>query len=310
MINLYKKNWDFITNAHKNGNLAHAFLFCGPSDLGKFDFAIEVAKEIGGFNKDANNLAKGEDPDLFVVEPQVEEKKGASRTKDINAEQLKIILEKASFFPYQAKQKFLVIKSADRMTNVAANSILKLIEEPSADLGIILTAENEDAVLSTIKSRCQVLRFGLADDDQVKEYLREIHGKGKLFSEKNISRAIGLSGGKAKLARQILESKELADQLEKNIENFRGALRGGIYSGLKFSEKESADKKQLFLSIDGWIAYLGGFLKKMIKDKADKKIQKKVLFMLKELVQLRKQIKHTNASERLMLDNFFVKINW
>lgn len=313
MRSLFRKNWNFLMSADENGKLAHAFLFCGPENCGKFDFAIEAAKVIGGFKKEVEKLRKGEDPDLFIVQPEIEIKKKISREKNISTDQIKHIMEKSRFFPYQAKQKFLIVKKAEMMTNSAANSILKLIEEPVSDLKVILCAENEQAVLPTIKSRCQILRFGLVREKKLKEHLTRIYEKshpGKKVPEKTISKICSLSGGRAKLAEKLLADKQMAEKLDENLANFRAALRGGVFAGLKFSEKESTDKQRLIFSLDRWILYLGDFIKKTIKDGSDRKIQKKVLFMLKELLELKKQLKNTNASERLLLDNYFVKINW
>lgn len=310
---LYRKNWNFLMGAHKNRKLTHALLFCGLAEVGKFDFALEAARKIGGFGSNAAKLSTGADPDFFVVQPEIETKKNFFKEKKISIEQLKPVLEKTKFFPYQARQKFLVIKKIEMMTVSAANSILKLIEEPVPDLKIILTAENEQSVLPTIKSRCQILRFGLASEKLLREYVCAIHQtrhSEKKITEKNIAKIINLSGGRAKLAERLLEDEEFAIKLEEKIKNFRTALRGGIYQGLKFSEKESADKQQLVFSIDHWIIYLGEFLKKTIRERFEKKIQKKVLFMIKELLEVKRQLKNTNASERLLLDNYFVKINW
>ncbi len=69
------------------------------------------------------------------------------------------IVKKLSLKSYEGGYKVMLIWMADRMNNAAANKLLKLIEEPPNQTIFLLLAEDEEQLLQTIRSRCQILRF-------------------------------------------------------------------------------------------------------------------------------------------------------
>ncbi|MEH6658764.1 ATP-binding protein [Leeuwenhoekiella marinoflava] len=69
------------------------------------------------------------------------------------------IVKKLSLKSYEGGFKVMIIWMADKMNSAASNKLLKLIEEPPQKTVFILIAENEDLILDTIKSRCQILKF-------------------------------------------------------------------------------------------------------------------------------------------------------
>ena len=91
------------------------------------------------------------DPDTYILD---EEKKIS-----INAvRHLQIWLQKK---PYQALKKIVLIKKAENLTIPAQNAFLKILEEPPKNSIIILTTQNINLLLSTITSRCQIIRLPL-----------------------------------------------------------------------------------------------------------------------------------------------------
>ncbi len=77
----------------------------------------------------------------------------------IKVEQLREIKESSGFGAFDSRYRIFLIANAERMTIQAANSILKLLEEPPTGWIFILTASDTSALLNTIVSRCQVVRF-------------------------------------------------------------------------------------------------------------------------------------------------------
>lgn len=72
---------------------------------------------------------------------------------------------------YEGGYKVMIIWMADKMNREASNKLLKLIEEPPYKTVFLLLAENDDAILDTIKSRCQVLLFPRLSTSQIAEEL-------------------------------------------------------------------------------------------------------------------------------------------
>jgi DNA polymerase-3 subunit gamma/tau len=72
------------------------------------------------------------------------------------------------------KRKTLVIENADNMRDEARNSLLKLLEEPPANVSIVLTAQRKEALISTILSRVRPYRFLKRSEEGEKEVLRRV----------------------------------------------------------------------------------------------------------------------------------------
>ncbi len=300
-----KKQWQYLKKAHQRGMLSQAYLFAGPSGVGKFDLAIKFVKLINE-RGDKSGFALGQDPDVFIIDPIIEEKAGKRRKKDISIQQIKEISGKLGYYAYQSKFKVLIINGAQLMTDTTSNSLLKLIEEPPADLIIILVSNSEQRVLPTLRSRCQSIRFGLERAENIVKYLE------KKYSDKEVSflnDCAILSQGRIKIAESLASDKMLFEEIQNEREMFRGALKGGLLKGLEFSVKLATDKERLLQLMAQWIWYLRDFLIDHINENRDKKIAKKVFSMLQALVNLRFQIQRTNINQRVQLDNFFVQIS-
>lgn len=302
MIN--NKQREFLEQAQKRDLLSQAYLFVGPEDVGKFGLAVEFVGLINGI-KDLEKIFLGQDPDVFLVEPIIEQKNGKIRKKDISIEQFKEVTGKLGYYAYQSKFKILIVKEAQRMTQASSNSLLKLIEEPPKDLIVILVSDNEQQMLSTIKSRCQIIRFGLSGGKQIQKHLEE---KFPNVERQFLAECVELSGGKVKLAENFASDKELFNETRQIRESFRGALKSGVLGGFDLSEEYSSDREKALKAMTYWIQYLREFLCKQIESGADRNISKKVFLMLGELVNLRSQIQNTAVNQRVQLENFFVKI--
>ncbi len=154
-----KKYLDRLADSPKKPN---SFLFVGPKGTGKEEAAYYFISKLAGKNSDAEFRKKIEDkihPDVVVIEPETEEKKGKKREKEIGISQVKDARERLKFFPYELEKKFCLIKKANRLNREASNALLKVLEEPSADAFFILLYPNLDSVLPTIQSRCAIFRF-------------------------------------------------------------------------------------------------------------------------------------------------------
>lgn len=142
--------------------ISHAYLFAGPRGTGRRTAAIALALaancEAQGHDAclacDAcRRILAGSHPDVIVVEPD-----GAT----LKIEQIRRLQSWASLRAYTAPQKFAILCSAEKMTGQAANSLLKLLEEPAGGTSFVLICEQSSQILPTIRSRCQVIPFQLA----------------------------------------------------------------------------------------------------------------------------------------------------
>ena len=75
--------------------------------------------------------------------------------------------------PIISNNKVYIIDNADFMTTEAQNCLLKTLEEPPEFVTIILIGSKENSFLSTIKSRCTIIKFQPKEDEQIRNYLSQ-----------------------------------------------------------------------------------------------------------------------------------------
>jgi len=142
----------------KTGRIANAYLFIGPSGIGKKFAAIQFAKALnckkGGCEECSACIKIGElsHPDVHLIIPD-------PNKDSISIDQMRNMQREAYLKPFLEKFKVYVIEEAGRISEEAANSLLKILEEPPGDTIFILTTSSPQDLLPTIISRCQIIRF-------------------------------------------------------------------------------------------------------------------------------------------------------
>lgn len=188
-----------LARAIENNRVPHAYLFNGPTGVGKEALAIEFAKAL--FCKSENErpcdvcssctrINSFQHPDFIFLFPsstkKVEEERDvldsvmanpyrrnrpwASPT--IGIEKIRDIRHITTLKPLEGR-RVVIIAEADKMTIPAANSLLKILEEPPDTMHLILTASQVSGMLPTILSRCQEIRLGPLPDKDIEWALIE-----------------------------------------------------------------------------------------------------------------------------------------
>jgi DNA polymerase-3 subunit delta' len=162
-----------------NGRLAHAYLFYGETRIGKFMTAVRLAQALSceqpsqseaqdscGRCRSCLQIAARTHPDYFVIEPDPK-----AATPQIKIEQVREIEQQLVYRPLVGDRKICLIDDADRLTIGAANALLKTLEEPPGHSLFILVTSRLHALPTTIRSRCQALRFTTPARTQVEAAL-------------------------------------------------------------------------------------------------------------------------------------------
>ena len=214
----------------RRGRLSHAYVFAGPNGIGKQLFARTLAQCL--FCQRHSNeelLACGEcsackqvladsHPDLHVV---ARKKESAEFTIDLflgppeNRGREGLCYD-LSRLPMTANRKIAIIDDATAMNPHAANAFLKTLEEPQPHALILLIADNLDALLPTIRSRCQTVRFDPLPSRDVAELLVQ---QEKVSDPAEAAALAELSGGSLTVAAQLVDStlRELRDALYQQL---------------------------------------------------------------------------------------------
>src|SRR5207253_2381486 len=77
----------------------------------------------------------------------------------------------ANFRPFEGAARIFIVEDAEYMNDTAANALLKTLEEPEPTTHLILTTANPTALLATIRSRCQVIRFAPIPATEIEKFL-------------------------------------------------------------------------------------------------------------------------------------------
>jgi DNA polymerase-3 subunit delta' len=191
----------FLRAAAAEHATSHAYLFLGSAGVGKktaakaFACAIVCDDEGCGGCRECTRIRKGAHPDVQVVEPE-----GAATYV---VEQVRDVIGDMSLKPLEASRKVYIFDRADAFNAEAANALLKNLEEPPEAVVIILLAVSHDAVLPTIYSRCQVVRFDRIPHRLSVAMLVERAG----VSEDRAEEALAAAGGVLPRAIDLLGSR-------------------------------------------------------------------------------------------------------
>ena len=140
-------------------SLSGAYLFVGPTGIGKTLTALAFTKalncKIGGPDScdrcsSCRKIDHLNHPDVRVITPE---------EGSIKIEQIRDLKRGAGYKLFEGKKKVWIIEEADKFTLEAANSLLKVLEEPPPDVVFILISETQEKLLPTILSRCEIIRF-------------------------------------------------------------------------------------------------------------------------------------------------------
>ncbi|MDD2431525.1 MAG: DNA polymerase III subunit delta' [Firmicutes bacterium] len=178
----------------KNDSICHAYLFSGPKGVGKTTMATELAMVLNCENKtgcgtcsSCRRISQGIFADVKMILPD-----GPS----IKINEIRKLSNFIFMSSYEGKFKVGIIQDAEKMREEAANSLLKTLEEPPKNSIIILTAQNQYAVLPTILSRVQKINFHHLAARDIIDYLVE-HKEATKEEATKIADYCGGSLGKA-----------------------------------------------------------------------------------------------------------------
>lgn len=293
-----KKIVERLSKSLKANAVGHAYLFSGPESVGKFTlaklFALSViaGKEL---NLEVDNFDKDALLDLVVIEPEIVEKKGVTKKKDISIEQVREAKQKLSLYPYHGKYKVLIIDGAHRASISAQNALLKILEEPNPTTIIILVTHEIDRILPTILSRLQVLNFGLVCEGDMRE---GFSGEFSFAAD-----AVELAIGRPGLAKFLNENVEEKAFRKNALEEFQKIKNGSINDKFKLADELSKDAEKTQEKLNIWLWEM----RKMAQGVTINE-QKLIYQNIEKIQNSMTTLKRTNANAKLVLEVLFMDL--
>ena len=172
MLDDYKEKqsvaYNIMTNEIKNNHISHAYLIDENNNSESFNIVMAFIKEILSSKLDSDRrkmlckrIDDGNYPEIKIIEPD---------GMLIKKQQILDLQQEFSRSAVEGTRRIYIIRDADKMRSETANSMLKFLEEPDNDIIAILMTNNFNNLLSTIISRCQVIRLNTDGDNGNDEF--------------------------------------------------------------------------------------------------------------------------------------------
>ena len=163
-----------LQNAIERGQLAHAYLFCGPRGVGKTTCARIFAKAINCLAPDGAEACNECESCRSFNEGRslnIHELDAASNN---SVEDIRTLIEQVRIIPQVGRYSVFIIDEVHMLSAAAFNAFLKTLEEPPAHAIFILATTEKHKIIPTILSRCQIYDFNRIRVEDSVEYLKYI----------------------------------------------------------------------------------------------------------------------------------------
>lgn len=206
--------------ALERGRVPNSLIFGGPEGVGKMEMALTLAKALNcaGLTVDSCDacpscraIEAGSHPDVMSFTVDVQK---------VKVSQTEMVKQMAYLRPMTGKKRVFIIDDAKDMTAEAANSLLKVLEEPPAFSHIILITDSPHLLLPTIRSRCRMLAFSPIGQAEIEKALVE-----REFSPEQARVLALLVGGNLDRAQEL--DWEAVQGLKENAWSLFEALSSG-----------------------------------------------------------------------------------
>lgn len=317
----------YLQQGLANDNTSHAYLFVGPTHIGKTTVAKNFVDSL--VCQDLHEKDKGEvpcgvcecckqienniHPDVYWLEREMNEKTN-KRKKNISIEQVRELQNKLSLHSFLNSYKVAVIEQAQTLSLEAANSLLKTLEEPTAKTVLILLVTNTALLPRTIISRCQIINFLPVSDKELTDYLISLKTE-----RKKAKTLAAMSFGRPGIALSYLGEPDLYADFQESVKQFVTLMKADINSRFKIISEvvNSGDIDSIKETLIVWTKVLRDLL--LMKTKGENLISNLKIssdleelantYRIKDLVKILADINFTkrylaaNVNPKLTLEN-------
>ncbi len=309
MIIGHKKQQELLKKTIEHGKIPHALFFCGEQGLGKKIVAIEFIKLLNcrfPLNgepcmtcRTCREIEKNIYPELTFVEV-------GDGEKEIKVAQIRALRSHLVLRSFDGSFKTIIIDNAELLNQEAQNAFLKLLEEPRGKTVFILIAEHSDALLSTILSRVQVLRFYSVPKQEIKKFLM-----GKKLSENQATSITAFSWGRPGRAINFLEDPKEFEKEKQKVKEITQLINADLAFRFQYA-KNISEKEELQDILDLWLRYFRALLLGKFKV-ADSKL--KIKYSLSQLekivgsiIDIRYLLSSTNVNAKIALEMLMLEL--
>ncbi len=247
-----RHQWSLLSGAWRQGRFPHALMLSGMSGMGKGRFASALAQALLCRYRDSEEFAcgrctacrqfeSGVHPDFLRVVPEQE-------GKPIKVDRVRGVGEFLTLKSYDEGGRVVLLAPAEAMNSAAANSLLKILEEPVLGTVLILVTSRPGMLLATIRSRCQQIGFPPPQRAVARQWLQE-----QPAANHDAELLLELSAGAPLRALQLVAEGVLEQRLEL-FELFEQIVEGRA-DPVAVAEQWSQQKRvsEVLFWIDSWL---------------------------------------------------------
>lgn len=300
-MNLYGKDETvkLVASMIKRNRLHHSFILVGESGVGKKTLAMHLAKMIlcssdeppCGKCKSCIMCDSGGHPDICVLSP-------SGKSLNYRTDDLRFLVTDSTTAANEGGYKVYVIPEIDRALPVAQNALLKIIEEPPADVVFIMTATSKEKLLPTVLSRAIVLSVVQMTNS---ECVKALTDSG--YTLEQAENAVEYFGGNIGSCLRYLSGEENAVEYNTVTHILSAIANADEYMLLKELSNFDGDRQSAISGIE--------LLEEAIRDAVAAKNQLSLSGPLKESAKLLAKHTRTSGLERMYRDckEAVIKIN-
>lgn len=283
-----------LRRAIESNRIAHAYLFTGPDGIGKKETAIAFAKAINCISGQGDDncsscrkIEKENHPDVEVIRAD---------GRFIKIDRIRTLIEELEYQPYEGRKKIAIFDEAEKLTLQAMNTLLKTLEEPPGETLIILVTSHPQALIPTVRSRCQDIGFNPLSEADLQLLIQRKKGVGSSLAQQ-IAR---FSAGSVKKAIEV-DPEVYRKKQEDLLKEIKQLDVKNIVSLLSLSERLSKDKDQLADTLD--------LLLNLYRDNLPGQESNTSLNIFREIIeqiQITIDLLKRNVNARLAMDNLLL----
>ena len=311
----HNRHIDYLSVVLKRQKLAHAYLFYGPEYVGKFTAAKALAKTFVCLNDGSrmsienvcNNCTQCKlvnqyiHSNVIIIDPEHTLTSKKEERKDIPIDDIRELKRSFSLWAVGDSWRIAIINQAERMSRDAANAFLKMLEEPGERTLFILVTHQRDALLPTIISRTQQIRFSLVPDRVLAEFLKHRVPDAVLLRE-----IVTYSAGRPGVAVRMLEDAEYREHEQKLLRHCDLLFDRNDIPGLfRFSERVAFNPELRARAVLRIVERLRVSL--LGRDGKNAVSSLQIVSALKKCSRIAALLETTNVNPRLALDVMFLE---
>jgi DNA polymerase-3 subunit delta' len=257
---------DLLRRSISGGRTAHAYLLSGPAGVGKALLALRLAQtlncEAGGPDpclscRSCKRIERGNHPDIRVAGMASQaaglKPEEAARQKELKIDTVREWQRDINLRPYEGRRRVFILHDAERLTEAAANAMLKTLEEPPSYATLLLVANTSGDLMATIVSRCQPLKLRPVPRAQIAEALQARFN----LAEDDARLLAAWSGGRVGWALRMVDAPEELEARQEQLAELVALHSLSRAAGFRWAEERAkqfrgGEQASVFAALELW----------------------------------------------------------